>query len=55
MSDDKSDDIVVTYSCIDCGQEFESRKELGEHETKHENLSKTDRPRTDRPTRSDVN
>jgi LYAR-type C2HC zinc finger len=27
------------FSCVDCGQEFESREELEEHETKHQNLS----------------
>jgi DNA-directed RNA polymerase subunit RPC12/RpoP len=41
--DEKSDDIDVKmyapFSCVDCGQEFESREELEEHETKHEILS----------------
>jgi hypothetical protein len=48
MSDKDSDDIDAkmysAFSCVDCGQEFESRKELEEHETKHQNLSRTDRP-----------
>jgi hypothetical protein len=42
---EKPDDIdAKMYSpfyCIDCGQEFGSRKELEEHEAKHENLSKS--------------
>ena len=42
--DEKSDDIDVKmyapFSCVDCGQEFESREEFEEHETKHQNLSK---------------
>ena len=41
--DEKSDDIDVKmyapFSCVDCGQEFESREESEEHETKHQNLS----------------
>jgi hypothetical protein len=37
MSDDKSDDIDASFSCVDCGQEFESLKELEEHETKLKN------------------
>ena len=45
--DEKSDDIDVKmdapFSCVDCGQEFESREQLKEHETKHENLSKKER------------
>lgn len=44
MSEAKSDDIDAAYSCIDCGQEFESHTELAEHESKHENLSSDDRP-----------
>jgi hypothetical protein len=36
VSDKESDDIDVkmyaAFSCVDCGQEFESRKELEEHE-----------------------
>jgi DNA-directed RNA polymerase subunit RPC12/RpoP len=42
-TDPKSDDIdvkmYVPFSCVDCGQEFESREELEEHETKHQDLS----------------
>jgi hypothetical protein len=30
MSDDKSNGIDAIYSCVDCGQEFESLKELEE-------------------------
>ena len=41
---EKPDDIdAKMYSpfyCIDWSQEFESRKELEEHETRHESLSK---------------
>jgi hypothetical protein len=37
MSDDKSDNVDVkmysTFSCVDCGREFQSRKELEEHES----------------------
>jgi hypothetical protein len=43
MSDDKSNGIDAIYSCVDCGQEFESLKELEEHEAKHQNLTRTDR------------
>jgi LYAR-type C2HC zinc finger protein len=43
MSDDKSDDTDAAYTCIDCGQEFESLTELAKHESKHQNLSRTDR------------
>ena len=47
MSNEKSDDIdaktYASFSCVDCGQKFESRDELEEHETKHQNLSRTDR------------
>jgi len=37
MNDEKSDDDVdaktyAAYSCVDCGQEFDSRKELEDHE-----------------------
>jgi hypothetical protein len=47
MSDvmDRGDDIDAKmyspFSCVDCGQEFESREELEDHETKHESLLKT--------------
>jgi hypothetical protein len=51
MNDEKSDDIdakmFAAYSCVDCGQEFQTREELEEHETKHNNLSRTDRPTID--------
>ena len=51
MSDEKSDEIdakmFAAYSCVDCGQEFQTHEELEEHETKHNNLSRTDRPTTD--------
>ena len=33
----------ATFSCVDCDQEFATRKELEEHETKHQDLLKTDR------------
>jgi hypothetical protein len=42
MDDDKSDDIDASFSCVDCGQEFGSREQLEEHETKHQNLLRTD-------------
>ena len=36
MNDDKSDDIdakmYAAYSCVDCGQEFDSLEELEDHE-----------------------
>jgi hypothetical protein len=36
MNDDKSNDIdakmYAAYSCVDCGQVFESRQELEDHE-----------------------
>lgn len=37
MNDEKSDDDVdanmyASYSCVDYGQEFDSRKELEDHE-----------------------
>ena len=37
MNDEKSDDDVdakmyAAYSCVDCGQEFDSRKELEDYE-----------------------
>jgi hypothetical protein len=37
MNDEKSDDDVdakmyAAYSCVDCGQEIDSRKELEDHE-----------------------
>lgn len=39
MSDEKSDDIDVkmyaTFYCVDCGREFQTRKELEEHESGH--------------------
>jgi hypothetical protein len=35
MSDDKSDDIDATFSCVDCGQEFQTREELEDHESTH--------------------
>jgi hypothetical protein len=44
MDDDKSDDIDASFSCVDCGQEFGSREQLEEHETKHQNLLRTDKP-----------
>jgi hypothetical protein len=46
MDDDKSDDIDASFSCVDCGQEFGSREQLEEHETKHQNLLRTDKPTT---------
>ena len=30
----------IRHDDIDCGQEFDSRKELEEHEIKHQSLSK---------------
>jgi len=45
--DEKSDDIDVKiyapFSCVDCGQEFESREQLEEHETMHQNLLEKER------------
>jgi hypothetical protein len=39
MSDEKSDDIdvkmYVTFSCVDFGREFQTRKELEDHESSH--------------------
>ena len=39
MNNEKSDDIdakmYAAYSCVDCGQEFQTREVLEEHETKH--------------------
>ena len=39
MSDEKSDDIdakmYATFSCVDCGREFQTRKELEDHERTH--------------------
>jgi hypothetical protein len=37
MNDEKSDDDIdakmyAAYSCVDCDQEFDSRKELEDHE-----------------------
>jgi hypothetical protein len=32
--------MYTPFYCIDCGQEFDSRKELEEHEIKHQSLSK---------------
>lgn len=32
-------DMYVAFSCVDCCQEFDSRKEL-EEQTKHQDLSK---------------
>ena len=48
MNDKKSDDDIdakmyVAYSCVDCDKEFDSRKELEDHETKYQNLSRTGR------------
>ena len=48
MNDEKSDDGVDAkmygaYSCVDCGQEFDSRKELEDHGAKYQNLSRTGR------------
>ena len=38
MSDDKSDDDIdarmyATFSCVDCGREFQTREELEDHES----------------------
>ena len=33
-------DMSVAFSCVDCCQEFDSRKVLEEHETKHQDLAK---------------
>jgi len=40
MSDNKSDDDIdammyATFSCVDCGQEFQTREELEDHESTH--------------------
>jgi hypothetical protein len=35
--------MYAPFSCVDCGQEIESREQLEEHETKHENISKNER------------
>jgi hypothetical protein len=43
VSIEESDDKNTNYTCVDCDQEFATRKELDEHETKHQNLLKTDR------------
>ena len=46
MGDDKSDDIDASFFCVDSSREFELLKELEEHETKHQNLLRTDNPTT---------
>ena len=38
--DDIDAKMYTPFYCIDCGQEFDSRKELEEHEIKHQSLSK---------------
>jgi hypothetical protein len=38
--DDIDAKMYTLFYCIDCGQEFDSRKELEEHEIKHQSLSK---------------
>ncbi len=40
MPDDIDAKMYAPFYCVDCGQEFRSREELDEHETKHQNLSK---------------
>ena len=39
MSDEKPDDIdakmYATFSCVDWGQEFQTREELEDHESSH--------------------
>jgi hypothetical protein len=39
MSDEKPDDIDAkmnaTFSCVDCGLEFQTREELEDHESTH--------------------
>ena len=32
-NDETSTDVAATFSCADCGQEFNSRQELKEHES----------------------
>ncbi|MFZ0556390.1 MAG: hypothetical protein WBL68_11530 [Nitrososphaeraceae archaeon] len=32
-NDETSTDVDATFSCADCGQEFNSRQELKEHES----------------------
>lgn len=39
----KESDVTDTFSCVDRGQDFESLKELEEHETKYQNLLRTDK------------
>ena len=45
MNDEKSDDDIDAkmYVAYSCGQEFDSRKELEDHDTKYQNLSRTGR------------
>jgi hypothetical protein len=43
VSNEESNDTDATFTCVDCNQEFATHKELEEHETKHQNLLKTDR------------
>jgi hypothetical protein len=38
VSNEEPTDQDATFSCVDCDQEFATRKELEEHETKHQNL-----------------
>ena len=38
--DDIDAKMYTPFYCIDCVQEFDSRKELEEHEIKHQSLSK---------------
>jgi DNA-directed RNA polymerase subunit RPC12/RpoP len=38
VSIEESDHEDTNYTCVDCDQKFATRKELDEHETKHQNL-----------------
>ena len=39
-NDETSTDVDTSFSCADCGQEFNSRQELKEHEsTQHQKMS----------------
>ena len=42
ISDDIDAKMYAAYSCVDCGQEFQTREELEEHEPKHQNMTRTD-------------
>ncbi len=42
MPDDIDAKMYAPFYCVACGQEFRSREELDEHETKHQKSIKND-------------